>query len=293
MLEKCNLCGFNCNIDRNKSLGVCKINNTIKVALVSKHFWEEPCISKDRGSGTIFFSGCNLNCIFCQNYKISAENYGKDISIQRLADIFIEQQNRDVNNINLVSPTPYVPMIIEAIKIAKEKGLKLPIVYNTNGYENVETIKQLNGYIDVYLPDIKYHDNEKAILYSKAPNYFDVASKAIVEMFNQVGNPVFDENGIIQRGLIIRHLIMPNNIMQTKKIIDWIKSTFPSDIYISIMAQYFPTYKALENNTINRKITKKEYEIVLDLIKDFKNGYIQELSNSEEEYVPNFDLSNV
>jgi len=293
MLENCNLCGFNCNVNRNNSLGVCKIGTTIKLGLVSKHFWEEPCISKNKGSGTIFFSGCNFKCIFCQNYKISNEYFGKEISIERLAKIFIEQQNRNVNNINLVSPTPYVPMIIEAIKIAKENGLNIPIVYNTNGFENVETIKSLNGLIDIYLPDIKYFDDEKSIRYSKVNNYFNVASKAIIEMYKQVGNPIFDENGIIKRGLIIRHLIMPNNIIQTKKILEWIKSSFPKDVYVSIMAQYFPTYKASEDDTINRKITKREYEVVLELIKDFENGYIQELSDCEEEYVPNFDLSNI
>lgn len=293
IFNRCELCGFRCKVNRNKSLGVCKCKTLPKLALVSKHEWEEPCISKDNGSGTIFFSGCNFSCIFCQNYKISQENFGKEISVERLAEIFIEQQNRGVNNINLVSPTPYVPVIIEALKIAKQKGFNIPVVYNTNGYDTAKTIKLLEGYVDVYLPDLKYFDNEISKKYSNCPNYFEIASKAIEEMYRQVGNPVFNDKGIIQKGVIIRHLIMPGNIMQTKKILNYIKDNFPSDVYISIMAQYFPTYKAKEDEIINRKISKREYEIVLDLIKDFENGYIQELGTHEEEYVPNFDLSGI
>jgi len=261
--------------------------------LVSKHMWEEPCISGVDGSGTVFFSGCNFSCIFCQNYQISQENYGKEITIERLAEIFLEQQSRGVNNINLVSPTPYVPMIIEALKIAKNNGLKIPIVYNTNGYETVETIKSLNGFVDVYLPDLKYFDDRVGMKYSRIPNYFEVASLAILEMYKQVGAPKLDKNGIIQKGLIIRHLIMPGNIMQTSKILNWIKKNLPSAVYLSVMAQYFPTYQAKEDNILNRKISKREYEIVLDLLMDFENVYIQELGTHEEEYVPNFDLRGI
>lgn len=293
MLEKCELCGFKCGINRNEKYGVCKCGNVPKLALVSKHMWEEPCISGENGSGTIFFSGCNFSCIYCQNYKISQECYGKEISIERLAEIFIEQQNRNVNNINLVSPTPYVPMIIEAIKIARKSGLNIPIVYNTNGYDSVETIKLLDGYVDVYLPDLKYFDDGCGNKYSKCNNYFEVASKAILEMYKQVGKAEFDEKGIIKKGLIIRHLILPGNIMQTKKILKWIKENLPEDIYISVMAQYFPTYKAKEDDLLNRKITKKEYEMVIKLIEEFENGYIQELGEHEEEYVPNFDLDGI
>ncbi len=230
--------------------------------------------------GTVFFSGCNFSCIFCQNYEISQNGFGKEVSVERLAQIIIEQQSRGVHNINLVSPTIYVPSIIEAIKIAKENGLKIPIVYNTNGYENVQTIKMLDGYVDVYLPDLKYYDDEVSIKYSKVPHYFDTASRAIQEMIKQVGVAKFDENGIIQKGVIIRHLIMPGNILQTKKILEWIKDNLSDDTYISIMAQYFPTYKAKDEDIINRKITQKEYDIVVDLIQDFKNGYIQELRNA-------------
>lgn len=293
MFESCELCGFRCKVNRNEKYGVCKCGVLPKLALVSKHMWEEPCISGENGSGTIFFSGCNFSCVFCQNYKISQENFGKEITIERLAEIFLEQQSRGVNNINLVSPTPYVKVIIEALKIAKSKGLNIPIIYNTNGYDTVETIKLLEGYVDVYLPDLKYFDEAVAKKYSKCNNYFEIASKAILEMYKQVGNPVFDEKGIITRGLIIRHLVLPGNIMQTKKVLEWIKKELPKDIYISIMAQYFPTYKAKEDDTINRKITSNEYERVIDMLDYFENGYIQELGEHEEEYVPNFDLSNI
>ena len=293
MLESCNLCGFKCNVNRNEALGVCKCGILPKLSLVSVHNWEEPCISGDKGSGTVFFTGCNFSCKFCQNYKISQERFGKEISTNRLAEIFLEQQEKGVHNINLVSPTPYVYQIIEAIKIAKQNGLTIPIVYNTNGYDDVETIKLLDGYIDIYLPDLKYFDDDVALRYSKVPHYFETASKAILEMQKQIGENIFDENGIMQRGMIIRHLIMPNNILQTKKILEWIKSTLSKDTYVSIMAQYFPTYKAKEDETINRKISQREYEIVLDLISSFENGYIQECGTHEEEYVPNFDLSGV
>ena len=293
MLENCELCGFRCKVNRNQTKGVCKCGMLPKLALVSTHMWEEPCISGEAGSGTIFFSGCNFSCVFCQNYVISQENYGQEISIERLAEIFLEQQNRGVNNINLVSPTPYVSMIIEALKIAKGNGLNIPVVYNTNGYETVETIKSLNGLVDVYLPDLKYFDDEIGRRYSKIPNYFEVASVAVLEMYKQVGAPILDENGIIQKGVIIRHLIMPGNIMQTKKILDWIKANLPSNVYISVMAQYFPTYQAKEDKIINRKISKREYEIVVDLLMDFENVYIQDLGTHEEEYVPNFDLSGI
>ena len=293
MFESCELCGFKCKVNRNESLGVCKCGVLPKLALVSKHMWEEPCISGSNGSGTIFFSGCNFSCIFCQNYKISQECYGKEITIERLSDIFLEQQHKGVHNINLVSPTPYVPIIIEALKIAKSKGLNIPIVYNTNGYDSVETIKMLEGYIDVYLPDLKYFDDNIALKYSKCKKYFKVASKAILEMYKQVGAPKFDEDGIIKKGIIVRHLILPGNIMQTKKILKWIKENLPKDLYISIMAQYFPTYKANYDDVINRKISKREYELVLAMLDEFENGYIQDLGTHEEEYVPNFDITGV
>lgn len=293
MLEKCNLCHYNCNVNRNEKLGFCKCKILPKIALANIHNWEEPCISGTRGSGTVFFSGCNLKCVFCQNHQISHENFGKEITINRLAEIFIELENQKVHNINLVSPTPYVPQIIEAIKIAKSNGLSIPIVYNTNSYENLETIKSLNGYIDIYLPDLKYFDDDVAIKYSNAKNYFNTASLAISEMVKQVGQAKFDEHGIMKKGVIVRHLIIPGQILQTKRILNWIKQNLPKDTYISIMAQYFPTYKAKDFPEINHKITKQEYNFVTSMLEDFENGYIQELGEHEEEYVPNFDLKGV
>ena len=212
-LKKCVICPHNCNVNRLEGkIGRCKCKDKIKLALVSTHNYEEPCISGNNGSGTIFFSNCNLNCMYCQNYEISQLGKGREISIEELANIFNEQQQRKVNNINLVTPTMYAFQIIEAIKIARKNGLSIPIIYNTNGYEKVETLKALDGYIDIYLPDLKYYSNEIAVKYSKAPNYFEIATKAILEMINQVGTPEFDENELIKKGVIIRHLVLPGHI---------------------------------------------------------------------------------
>lgn len=294
-LENCEICPRECKINRNKNKGYCKCDDKIKIALVSTHYYEEPCISKENGSGTIFFSNCNMNCMFCQNYEISQQGKGKDVSIERLADIMIEQQARKVNNINLVTPTMYVYQIIEAIKIAKKKGLTIPIVYNTNSYENVETIKALKGYVDIYLPDLKYYMNNLSVKYSNAPHYFENATKAILEMKNQIPNYEFDEKGIMKKGVIIRHLILPNYLQNTKNILKWIKDNFDDEIYVSIMAQYFPSYKAKEDEKINRKISIKEYRQIEKYVFElnFKNGYMQDLGKHEEEYVPDFDLRNV
>ena len=293
-LKSCNICPHKCGVNRSNGIkGRCKCDNKIKIALASVHNYEEPCISGKNGSGTVFFSNCNLNCIYCQNYEISQLGKGKEITIEHLAQIFIKQQEKNVNNINLVTPTMYVPQIIEAIKIARKKGFNIPIIYNSNGYENVETIKKLNGYIDIYLPDLKYYSNEIAKKYSKIDNYFETAISAIKEMQKQVGNPIFNEEGIIQKGVIIRHLILPHHLLNTKNILKYVKENFDENTYISIMAQYFPTYKAKEDKLINRKLTKKEYKEIENCLYllNLKNGYIQELGEHEEEYVPNFDLS--
>lgn len=293
MINKCNLCPYNCNVDRNNQLGMCMSNAKVKIALASLHFYEEPCISGDKGSGTIFFSNCNLKCVYCQNYEISQEYKGKEISVEHLAEIFINQQSKGAHNINLVSPTPYVEDIIEAIKIAKNNGLKIPIVYNTSGYEKVETLKRLEGLIDVYLPDFKYMDDSLALKYSKAPNYTEIVTNAIKEMYRQVGAPVLDENGIIKKGLIIRHLILPNEIENSKKVLKWIEQNLDNKVYVSVMAQYFPCYKAKNMEKLNRKLTINEYEEVEDYLYslNLENGYIQELGEHEEEYVPIFDFS--
>ena len=294
MLDNCTLCPHKCGINRLEgNKGRCKCDNKLKIALASLHMFEEPCISGTNGSGTVFFSNCNLNCIYCQNYEISNLGKGKEITVEHLAEIFLNQQEKGAHNINLVTPTMYVYQIIEAIEIAKLNGLNIPIVYNSNGYENLDTIKLLNGYIDVYLPDLKYYSNELSKKYSKVDNYFETATNAIKEMYKQVGKAQFDENGLIKKGVIIRHLVLPNHIQNTKNILKWIKSNMPNDIYVSIMAQYFPTYKAKEDDLINRKLNKKEYKEVLTYLYslDLENGYIQELGEHEEEYVPNFDFS--
>ena len=204
-LEECTLCPFKCKVNRNKNeLGRCRAGNKIKIGLYSLHYDEEPCISGEKGSGTVFFSDCNLKCEFCQNYKISCESKGEEISIEKLSEIFIEQQNNGANNINLVTAVPYIPHILEAIKIAKEKGLNIPILYNTSGYENIETLKMLEGYIDIYLPDFKYYDNDLAMRLSKVKDYKERTEAAILEMKRQVGENVYNENGIMQKGIIVR-----------------------------------------------------------------------------------------
>ena len=290
-LECCTICPHNCKINRTKNPGRCKSTDKIKIALYSIHNFEEPCISGEKGSGTIFFSNCNMNCVFCQNYEISQLGIGKEITIEELADIMIKQQEKNVQNINLVTPTSYALHIVEAIKIARKKGLKIPIVYNTNGYESVETLKLLEGYVDIYLPDLKYYYDDLAKKYSKVDNYFEIATKAIQEMYRQVGAPVLDENGVMKKGLMIRHLILPNEVQNSKKVLKWVKENIDSNVYVSIMAQYFPTYKAKEIPEIARKITKEEYEKVENYLYelDLENGYIQELGEHEEEYVPRWE----
>lgn len=292
LLEKCAICPHNCGINRlNNQIGRCKSKDTVKVALYSTHNFEEPCISGKKGSGTVFFSNCNMNCVFCQNYEISQQGKGKEISIEELADIFIKQQEKNVENINLVTPTSYVPQIIEAIKIARGNGLKLPIVYNTNGYEKVETLKMLDGFVDIYLPDFKYSDNELGKRLSKVDNYFEIATEALKEMYGQTGKAVFNDEGIMQRGMIIRHLVLPNHILNSRRVLKWINENM-HDVYVSVMAQYFPTYKAKEIDDISRKLTKEEYEQIENYLYrlDLENGYIQELGEHEEEYVPNWEF---
>lgn len=292
ILEKCAICPHNCGINRlNNQIGRCKSKDTVKVALYSTHNFEEPCISGKKGSGTVFFSNCNMNCVFCQNYEISQQGKGKEISIEELADIFIKQQEKDVENINLVTPTSYVPQIIEAIKIARKNGLKLPIVYNTNGYEKVETLKMLERYVDIYLPDFKYSDDDLGKRLSKVDNYFEIVTEALKEMYRQTGKAVFNGEGIMQKGMIIRHLVLPNHILNSRRVLKWINENM-HDVYVSVMAQYFPTYKAKEIDDINRKLTKEEYEQIEKYLYrlDLENGYIQELGEHEEEYVPHWEF---
>lgn len=290
-LNKCNLCPHMCLVDReNKKRGFCKSGENVKIALSSKFFYEEPCISGTKGSGAVFFSNCNLRCVYCQNYKISKEGKGKEISIKELADIFLNLQEEGACNINLVTPTIYALHIKEALILAKKNGLNIPVIYNSSGYENVDTIKELDGLIDVYLPDFKYCSNELGLKYSGVNKYFDFASSAILEMYRQVGHPIFDDNGIIKKGLIIRNLILPNNTKNTKNVLEWIVENIGKEAYVSIMAQYFPTNEAQNINELNRKITKREYHIIEKYMYDLglENGYFQSLGKNEEKYVPNF-----
>lgn len=287
------MCPHMCFVDRkNKKKGFCKAGEKVKIALSSIFHYEEPCISGINGSGAVFFSNCNLRCVYCQNYEISRMGKGEEITIEQLSDIFLELQEKKAHNINLVTPTIYALQIKEAIILAKKKGLNIPIIYNSSGYENLGTLDELNGYIDVYLPDFKYCSNELGKKYSGVNGYFDNTSKAIINMYKQVGNPVFDDNGIIKKGLIIRNLILPNNIKNTKNILDWILNNIGKDAYVSIMSQYFPTNMANRFDEINRKITKKELNIIENYLYklELENGYIQDLEKNEEEYVPNFDI---
>lgn len=293
LLKQCEICPHKCKVNRLEGKkGICKSSDKIKIALYSTHNFEEPCISGENGSGTVFFSNCTMNCIYCQNYEISQLGKGKEITIEELADIFIKQQENNVENINLVTPTSYVPQIIEAIKIAKNNGLEIPIVYNTNGYENLETLKLLEGYIDIYLPDLKYFYNELGKEYSKVNNYFEIATKAIKEMYRQVGAPKLNEDGMMTKGLMIRHLILPNEVENSKQVLKWIKKNLDENVFVSIMAQYFPTYLAKDVDKLSRKITKEEYEEVENYVYelDLKNGYIQDLGEHEEEYVPKWEF---
>ena len=279
LLDSCKLCPRNCGANRSSGKrGFCGAGEKIRVARAALHYWEEPCISGDIGSGTVFFSYCTLKCVFCQNYDISQCTWGKEITIERLAEIFIELQNKGALNINLVTPTHYVPQIIEALKIAKGKGLSLPIIYNSSGYENVETIKLLKGYIDVYLPDMKYFDTKYSSKYSKAKDYFEYAKRAIDEMVNQVGEVKFDENGIVQKGVIIRHLMLPGLLFDSKKIIDHIYNAYGNKVYISIMNQYTPLEHVSKYPELNKPLNQKHYEelIYYSLTIGVQNGFIQD-----------------
>ena len=294
LISKCEICPRKCKVNRYEKKGYCRCDDKVRIALVSKHYFEEPCISGRNGSGTIFFSNCNLNCVFCQNHDISQGGKGIDVTVERLAEIMLEQQERGANNINLVTPTMYVEQIIKAIDIPKDGGLDIPIVYNPNGYEEVETIKKLNGYIDIYLPDFKYFTNELAIKYSKATNYFEKVTSVLLEMQSQFDEYVFDGE-IMKKGMIVRHLVLPNHIQNSKNVLKWIKENIRKDIYVSVMAQYFPTYKAIGDELIGRKLSFSEYRKIEQYFYglDIKNGYIQDLGKHEEEFVPDFNMDNV
>ena len=289
LLTKCNLCPRHCNINRHETVGFCKASDTLKIARADLHFFEEPCISGDNGSGTIFFTYCNLKCVFCQNYEISSDNIGREITIERFSEICINLQNKGALNINLVTPTHYIPLIKEGLKLAKLKGLTIPIVYNTSSYETTDSLKLLDGLIDIYLPDFKYYNDDIAIKYSSAPNYVNVCKDAIAEMYRQVGKPVFDDDGIMKKGVIVRHLLLPNMEDDTKKIIEYLYNTYKNNIYMSIMNQYTPM-KKLKYEELNHTINDDIYDDVINFAYDLgvRNAFIQEGETQKKSFIPDF-----
>lgn len=291
----CQLCPRNCNVNRNLTTGFCGCTNKLKAARAALHFWEEPCISGTKGSGTVFFSGCTLKCCFCQNHSISSGEIGKEISSEHLGEIFLSLQKQGAHNINLVTATQFLPWILPALDSVKEE-LKIPVVYNCGGYEKPEIIDLLKDYVDIYLPDLKYYDTSLSARYSKAPDYFPAASKAVKHMIQQTGKPVFDENGILQKGVIVRHMVLPGCKKDSFAILHWMKENLPEDSYLlSLMSQYTPCYKSCEYPEINRRITTYEYNKVLDeaISLGLVNGFMQERSSAKEEYTPPFDLEGI
>jgi len=294
VLKNCNLCPRNCGINRYQQNGFCGANNKIKIARAALHYYEEPPISGTRGSGTIFFSGCNLQCIFCQNKEISKNKFGKEITIKRLSEIMIELQEKGAHNINLVTPTHYIPQIAKAIKKAKKEGLTIPIVYNTSGYEKAESLKLLRGLIDIYLPDFKYYNNEYAIKYSKASNYVEYVKDAIHEMYLQTGKYEFDKNGLLKKGIIVRHLMLPTLKEDTKLILEYLYKTYKDNIYISIMNQYTPP-KTIKYSELANSINEKDYNEIIDYALDLgiTNAYCQMDGTVSESFIPEFNLEGV
>ena len=298
MGSSCNLCPRNCGVDReNGKVGYCGQTDTLYIARAALHMWEEPCISGEEGSGTVFFCGCSLRCIFCQNHNIAlgkektGEKLGKEISIQRLKEIFLELQEKGANNINLVTGTHYIPQIAKALHFAKKEGLAIPIVYNTGGYEKEESLRLLEGLVDIYLPDMKYVSKELSKEYSNAPDYFEVTSKVLEEMVRQVGEPEFDKRGIIQKGVIVRHLVLPGSTKDSKAVLEYLWNTYGNRIYISIMNQYTPMGQIKNHPLLSRKVTKREYQKVVDyaLSLGWENGFIQEGETAKESFIPGFN----
>lgn len=286
----CSICPRHCNIDREISCGYCKSPYKIKLARASLHYWEEPCISGKNGSGTVFFSGCNLRCVYCQNYEISHDCKGIEVSDERLVEIFENLIKQGANNINLVNPTHYAYAIANVLKSWKSP---VPIVYNSSGYEKLDTIKALDGLVDIYLPDLKYIRADKALRYSGAEDYFDKASAVLLEMRKQVEDR-FDGDGMMKSGMIVRHLILPQNTNSSMKIIDWLKENL-NDTYVSLMAQYTPCTNLDSYPEINRKITQREYDKVADyaISSGLEKIFLQELSSAQSSFIPEFDFTGV
>jgi putative pyruvate formate lyase activating enzyme len=294
-VNSCNLCPRECGVNRTIQSGFCRCGSQIKVARAALHFWEEPCISGNKGSGTVFFSGCTLKCCYCQNFQISSGGFGKEISVARLAEIFLELQEMGAHNINLVTATQYLIGVLKALDLVKSK-LHIPVVYNCGGYEQAETIRALKGYVDIYLPDFKYYSSVLSWNYSKAQDYFQVATAAIKEMISQTEGLKSGENGILQHGVIIRHLVLPGGRKDSFQILKWISESLPKDKFLlSLMSQYTPYSENQEFKELNRKITTFEYESVVEeaMRLGLSNGFMQERSSAKEEYTPSFDLEGV
>lgn len=296
LLSGCRLCARNCGVNRLQGeLGFCRAGKNVMVARAALHFWEEPCISGERGSGTVFFSNCNLRCVFCQNHPISQGGAGREITIERLAELFISLMESGAHNINLVSPTHYVPQIIAALVESRRMGLNIPVIYNTNGYESVETVRLLKSHVDVYLPDIKYFDDRHARRYSGISSYFENASAVLEEMVSQLGGAVFNGKGLILKGVIVRHLMIPGLLFDSKKIVDYIYRSFGDSVYLSLMNQFTPMHQAKNHPEINRPLNPGHYEGLVQhcLSLGIKNAFIQEEGTSSEDFVPPFDLQGV
>ena len=294
--ENCLLCPRKCGINRRTGqTGVCGVSSEIKVARAALHYWEEPCISGKRGSGAVFFSGCSLHCVFCQNREISDGKEGKVISKERLSDIFMELADKGANNINLVTPGQYIPDIVWAVNDAKSRGMKLPIIYNTSGYENVTELKQLEGIVDVYLPDFKYMDSTLSAMYSRAKDYPSVAKQALSEMVRQQPDVVIDDaTGLIQKGVIVRQLLLPGHVNDAKAVLKYLYDTYHDHVYISMMSQFTPI--ALKDYPeINRTVTRREYERLVDyaLKIGITNAFIQEGDVAKDSFIPAFDCEGV
>lgn len=291
----CNLCPRGCGVNRSESYGYCKSGENVSVARASLHMWEEPPISGASGSGTVFFTGCNLGCVYCQNRKISSGQQGRELTVEELAKVFIKLQEHNANNINLVTPTHFALPIIKAVRLAKENGLNIPIVYNTSGYETVDTIKSLNGIIDIYLTDFKYMSNELSKKYSNAPDYPEIAKSALYEMVSQVGSPLINKNGLMENGVIVRHLVLPSCTADSKAVIKYLYETYGNTIFISIMNQFTPL-EILENYPeLNRKITDEEYREVVDFAMSLgvEKAFIQDGETQSESFIPDFDCGEI
>lgn len=295
-MQQCTLCPRNCGVNRSRGeFGYCGADAGIKAARAALHMWEEPCISGKEGSGTVFFSGCSMRCVFCQNHDIALGRTGMEIGEERLAEIFLELQEKGANNINLVTPTHYVPQIVNALAEAKRRGLHLPIVYNTGSYDKVETIRLLEGLVDIYLPDCKYYAQDIGKRYSNVSDYFQVATDAIAEMYRQVGKPEFDERGRMKKGVIVRHLVLPGQTMDSKKIIQYLYENYKDNIFISIMNQYTVMDGLDAYPELQRKVTDEEYDEVVDYAIQIgvENGFIQEGETASESFIPSFTCEGI